>query len=420
MKVLWLSNIVFPEAESLLKGSGELKSTGGWMVAAAKELVKEKGISLAVASISSRVKDLRCLNGVEITYYLIPKSRKDNGQGYCKAYEQFCKRIHDEYLPDVTHIHGTENPFGLAYVNACGGCNVVVSIQGLISIIADYYNYGLSKSDIYHNLTIRDLFKGNLLRHQIKLKKKSKLEISLLQKVSHVIGRTSWDKAHTWAINPDLNYHFCNETLREEFYTGCWRYEDCVLHTIFVSQASYPVKGVHQLFKALPLIIQHFPNTQIRIAGVKSSTGFIQKMITGKGYSRYLLNLADKLAIQDHITYLGPLNAEQMKAEYLRANVFVSPSTIENSPNSLGEAQMLGVPCVSSYVGGTMDMVQNIDCGELYRFEDYEMLAYKVCNYFGNAASFNNSLMRGIAALRHDPQKNAQVLLSIYHTIIFN
>ena len=56
--------------------------------------------------------------------------------------------------------------------------------------------------------------------------------------------------------------------------------------------------------------------------------------------------------LEDKVSFLGPLNAEQMKAEYLRSNVFLCPSSIENSPNSLGEAQMLGVPCVASYVGG--------------------------------------------------------------------
>lgn len=41
----------------------------------------------------------------------------------------------------------------------------------------------------------------------------------------------------------------------------------------------------------------------------------------------------------------------------LNANMFLLPSAIENSPNALGEAQMLGVPCVSSRVGGVEDMI---------------------------------------------------------------
>jgi glycosyltransferase involved in cell wall biosynthesis len=41
-----------------------------------------------------------------------------------------------------------------------------------------------------------------------------------------------------------------------------------------------------------------------------------------------------------------------MKSEYLNCKVFVSPSPIENSPNSVWDAEILGVPTVASYVGG--------------------------------------------------------------------
>lgn len=415
MKVLWFTNILFPEASALLSGDGELKSSGGWMVAAAVELVKLPNMELGIAMASSKVSALTALRGERMQYFVMPQQK--NSSEYRKDYEPFCREIRDSFTPDVVHVHGTENSLGLAYINACSAEKVVVSVQGLISVIADYYNCGLTKRDILCNMTIRDLVKGNLLTHQKFMKKKGRIEIETLQKVQHVIGRTSWDRAHVWAINPKAQYHFCNETLRVEFYTGKWCYEKCTPHTIFVSQATYPVKGVHQLFKALPLILRQYPHTQIRIAGGYSVNGFIQKVIKGTGYSKYLSRLAEKLQIKDHITYLGPLNAEQMKNEYLKANLFVNPSTIENSPNSLGEAQILGVPCISSYVGGTMDMIPNKECGELYRFEDVELLAYKVCEIFEKSKSFDSTEMRHCAFDRHNPSKNTRKLLSIYITI---
>ena len=103
-----------------------------------------------------------------------------------------------------------------------------------------------------------------------------------------------------------------------------------------------------------------------------------------------------------------------MKAEYLSANVFVCPSTIENSPNSLGEAQILGVPCVSSYAGGAMDMMEN-NTDNLYRFEEIEMLAYKICQIFGREERQVD--MRDLALKRHDPFVNAAKLVDIYQSI---
>ena len=416
MRVLWFSNILFPEASALLTGEGLLRSSGGWMVAAATELVKLPNLELGVAMASSRVSTLTTLRGEKIQYFVMPQQQ--NSSEYRRDYEPFCREISDTFAPDVVHIHGTEYSLGLAYINSCGVEKVVVSVQGLISVIADFYNYGLTKRDIFSNLTIRDFVKGNLLSNQRFMKKKGRIEIETLQKVRHVIGRTSWDRAHVWAINPKAQYHFCNETLREEFYTGVWSYEKCTPHTIFVSQASYPVKGVHQLFKAMPLILRQYPHTRIRIAGGYSVNGFIQKVIKRTGYSKYLSRLADKLHIKDHITYLGPLNAEQMKNEYLKANLYVNPSTIENSPNSLGEAQILGVPCISSYVGGTMDMIPNKECGELYRFEDVELLAYKVCELFEKSKNFDSAEMRHCALKRHNSLNNTQELISIYKKIV--
>ena len=84
--------------------------------------------------------------------------------------------------------------------------------------------------------------------------------------------------------------------------------------------------------------------------------------------------------------FLGSLSESEMCKRYLKSNVFVCPSAIENSPNSLGEAQALGMPYLTAYVGGAPDMVgQNVET--LYRFEEIEMLAQKVCDVFDGVLS---------------------------------
>lgn len=92
-------------------------------------------------------------------------------------------------------------------------------------------------------------------------------EIKALQKVRHVIGRTTWDRACTYQINPDAQYYFCNETLRGEFYKHNWDICQCERHAIFVSQGSYPIKGLHFMLEAMTLILKHFPNTKLYVGG---------------------------------------------------------------------------------------------------------------------------------------------------------
>jgi len=414
MKIIWITNTLMPEVSAIMTGEKELKSSGGWMLGAANALIQNKNIELTVTTVHSCVDKLTNVKGSHVSYYIIPHGK--GNEKYNREYENYWKIIYKTVNPDIVHIHGTEFTHGLAYVNACGSKNVVVSIQGLKSAIAPYYLLGMRYSDIIKNITFHDILKGSLISKKNRFKKSGKFELELLKKVSHIIGRTSWDRARTWAINPNADYHFCYETLREEFYdSSIWSYSDCIKHSIFLSQAEYPIKGFHQVLKAIPLVLRDFPDTTIRIAGydITSSSG-IKGFIHFTGYGNYIKRLIRKYRLEKAITFVGNLNAEKMKQEYLKANLFICPSSIENSPNSLGEAQILGVPCIGSYVGGVMDMMKGNE-QNLYRFEEVEMLAYKICEVF--KCSVYHADMRTIANYRHNAQGNANCLLNIYKRI---
>lgn len=415
MKILWITNIPLPEATAMLTGARDLKASGGWLIGAAQALTKNGDIDLYVASVSGIVTELTVLKGETVTHYLLPLGK--GNLRYNKDYESYWSQISEEVDPDLVHIHGTEYTHGLAYLKACGCDNVVVSIQGMKSAYYNYYYQGISVWEVITKMTFRDLLKGSIFKGKKRFKCTAKYEVELLSKVRHIIGRTSWDRARTWAINPYASYHFVNETLRDEFYEGfIWNYNNCTKHSIFVSQASYPIKGLHQLLKAMPIILRHYPKTKIRVAGsdITISNGFSGlKHFTG--YGKIIKSLIKRLELENHIEFTGPLNAKGMRREYLSANVFISPSTIENSPNSLGEAQILGVPCISSYVGGAMDMMKGNE-SNLFRFEEVEMLAYKVCEIFENKE--NQCVMVNDALHRHNREVNSNQLYSVYMQVI--
>lgn len=414
MKVLWITNILFPEVKEMLCGSKAANFSGGWMLGMAESLVSTCKVDLVVASVSSLVKEVAMLSGNNITYYVIPLGKGNLHEN--NEYNKYWRQVYSEVHPDVVHVYGTEAAHGLAYINECGADNVVLSIQGLLTSCAKYYCAGLSQQDIYLNITPHDIIRGTVKTDQLRFRKRSKYEFKMLNLVKHVIGRTSWDKAMVMSINPLVKYHFCNEVLRSEFYcSDTWKYETCNHHTIFVSQAGYPLKGFHQVLKALPLILSKYPDTVIKVAGTNiTECSSIPDLLHFTGYGLYLKRMIRKLSLIDKIKFLGPLSADEMKNEYLKCNVFLCPSSIENSPNSLAEAQILGVPCVASYVGGIPDMM----CGDeqnLYRFDDVELLAQKVINVFRNGAE--QSDMRINASVRHDRTTNTKELLSIYNEI---
>lgn len=416
MRVLWITNIVFPEAHSLIKGEGSLKTSGGWMIGMADALVQQSNIDLTVATVTSKVNKLTKLEGERITYYLLPLGKGNKRLNH--DYEPLWRVIKNAVNPDVVHIHGTEFTHGLAYIEACGTEHVCVSIQGLISSYSYFYYYGLSLYDIVRSLTPFSIIRGGILRAYFDYKKRGEIEKLFIKKIKHVIGRTSWDRAQTWALNPDAIYHFGGETLRTDFYSGPnWCYKNCVPHSIFLSQAGIPIKGLHQVLRSLPLVLRRFPNTSLRIAGadITRYSSWKERLLLSN-WGNLIRSLIKKNNLLDKVVFTGPLDGVGMKNEYLRCNLFICPSSIENSPNSLGEAQLLGVPTLASYVGGIPDMMRG-DEDHLYRFEDVNMLAKKIIEVFELNDNINNEMMRNIALERHDPDTNTHNLLQTYFEV---
>lgn len=413
MKILWITNILMPDiAEAIGKSR---PSAGGWMYSLASSLtLHDNNLQLVIATVSKIDKlTHQLVNGID--YYVLPLRGKMTV--YQKHLEGIWKSIYDEQKPDVVHIHGTEYPHGLAFLNACPYAKSVISIQGMVGPYSRYYTGGLSKLDIYKNLTIIDfLTQMNILKEKKDFEKRGVYEKEAIKRVNHIIGRTSWDKAHTWAINSNAEYHFCNETLRSIFYEKAWCYENCEHHSIFISQASYPIKGFHQVLKAMPFILSKYPDTKIRVAGADIVKGklYFGKTYISTNYGSYIKSLLRNLGLVDKVIFLGPLQEEEMCNQYLKSNVFICPSSIENSPNSLGEAQLLGMPCVASYSGGIPDMMRGRE-EWLYRFEEIEMLAELVCKAFELRHPFN----RQDALDRHNLKRNTKQVIEIYKHIIY-
>ena len=136
-------------------------------------------------------------------------------------------------------------------------------------------------------------------------------------------------------------------------------------------------------------------------------------------YTVYLTDLAKKLGVLDRIQYIGSLSEEEMCKQFLKSNVFVSASAIENSPNSVGEAMLLGVPTIASYVGGTKDLLTEGIDGYLYQYDAPYMLAGYIDSIFSDDCLANKFSVnaRAHAMETHSREKNYQQLMNIYKSI---
>lgn len=414
MKVLWITNIQFPAIRDLL--NKQYQPWGGWVVSLAGELVKDKRIELSIASIY-RGTTLQKHKKDGITYFLLPSGKYCLNGYYDKTLEKYWRKIIKDFSPNIVHIHGTEFPFGLTCMNACPKQKYVVSIQGLVSVSSEYYYAGIPLGEVFKHLVIGDIIRGKMpYAGRRDFIRRGRMECQYLRKTDNVVGRTNWDYAHIKRINPHAEYYFCNEILRKCFYAPpIWDLYHVQRHSVFISQAGYPIKGFHQLLKAVALLKNDYPTVQIRIAGPDILNSFHSRLKL-PGYYSYIDSLVNKLCLQENVIFTGSLDEWGMKEEYRRAHVFVSPSSIENSSNSIGEAQLTGTPCVASFVGGTPDLIRHGETGLLYRFEEYSMLAEHLKKIFDDdiLAQHLAENSRVAALERHDPDIIKTRMLEIY------
>ncbi len=416
MKVLWLCNTLIPE---IAKQIGvESTKPESWLSGMYQYFRQKPDFELIyLFPTGNKHSSWEFENSTFIHY-------KHNSITTCEIeqVEEF-EQVLNQYNPDVIHIFGTEYPHTLAMIKASEKAGmldrVVISIQGLVSVCANHY-YAFLPASAVHSYTLRDVLKrNNIFRQKKSFEKRGIYEIEALKRAKHIIGRTDWDSACTEKLNSNREYHFCNETLRPTFYENKWDLDKCEKHSIFVSQSNYPIKGFHLMLEAMADIVKAYPDAHLYTTGSSPiNCGFKQK-IKQTYYSKYLGKLIRKYGLEQKVTFLGYLDEKSMCDQYLKSHVFVSPSSIENSPNSVGEAMILGVPTVSSDVGGVKNMLEHNKDGFVYQADAPYMLAYYVKRIFENddLARELSGNARKHAEITHDREKNIVNLLEIYGNI---
>ena len=414
MRVVWLCNVPLPQV------SKELNQTvtpyGGWLVSVADELLKNNNQLLICFPMYT---DVDVKGNIDNLFYYGYKANSHKQYQYNSNLDMKLQNCLINFSPEVIHVWGTEYPQSLSMVNAAfraGYESTIVSIQGICTTYSEHYFNGVPEI-VKKRFTLRDILRRDNLSIQYKkFCKQAEYELLTLKRAKHFIGRTEWDFACISQYATQGKYYFCNETLRSIFYQREWEYCRCEKYSIFVSQSSYPIKGFHLIVKALPEILRCFPNTNLYTTGLDPRDLPWYKLTS---YQKYLVELIKELKLDDYVHFCGILDENQMCERYLKSNVFVSASSIENSPNSVGEAMLLGMPIVASYVGGTMDMLKDKEEGYLYQADAIYMLAYYIKSVFNNPEKSIEigKKARKHALQTHNIEKNMSDLIRIYEEV---
>lgn len=419
MHVLWLVSMVLPQAAAACGLPGASDVSGGWLTGQLDALQGRPGLQLTVACVAPRYKKPCRGRWDGVDYHVLP------GAGALAPLLDACQ-------PDLVHLWGTEYAAAAALQQAAAarGLPLLVGIQGVMADCAAHLCGGVP--DRYRRSTALDrlldkLIPGALLdKSQADFDALARSEAALLGQARYVTGRTAFDRRAVEALAPGARYFPCNETLRPLFYTGTlWHARDFGrAPVLLLPQGNYPLKNLHTLLRALPAVLERWPGASLSIAGWPPvDKGPLLRPVLDRlfPYQRYCRRLIRELDLQDHVHYTGPLSAAAMRQAYLDADVFVLPSQSENSPNSLGEAMLLGLPCVASRAGGIPDMLTDGREGLLYGDPlDAEALGRCLCAVLGapDGGAALGQAARARALRTHDPAANAGALTAIYKTIL--
>jgi len=433
MRVMWIVNTILPV---IAQAMGEpFSNKEGWLDGLSRGLIDQRKELLAGVKSDGKLSDFKlCVcfpidkkkklirGSVEeynLDYFGFPEDTV-NPHIYDKRLEETFAGVLVEWQPDIVHIFGTEYPHSLAMARVFNdNRRMLISVQGIISECGRKYMAGLPEK-IRRRTTFRDRLKKDSVKlQQNKFITRGEYEKETIKRTGNIAGRTFWDKGICAEINPKAKYHRLNETLRSIFYSDSWSYRDCNRHQIFVSQGNYPLKGLHFILEAVAEIKDKYPDMRMIVAGDRiNSTETIKDKIKISNYGKYINELIEKYKLEKIVEFTGNIPAEEIKLHMLNSNVLVMASSVENSSNSMGEAMLLGLPCICSNVGGLPSLMYE-DEGFYYKFGDVSELKSTILNVFEDPDEAIARAARGRehAAKTHDSQENIKDLVSIYNEI---
>lgn len=414
MRVLWFTNTPANADEYF---QSELKGTGGWLKALDQAL--QEHVELHIAFYNDYKEPFKYKGSY---YYPIKPCKSFFG----KILGLFGHNviINDDDLgkyieiinhvkPDIIHIHGTENAFTCLIPHT--KIPVVVSIQGNLTVYLHKYFSGMERK--YLKVSLRDYtnFKSCLFPQRFAgsyraFRKMQKRENKSIGFVKNFIGRTDWDRRITRVLSPGSNYFHGDEMLRESFYNYKWEPHEREKYIIHTTNGNTFYKGFETLCLALNELNRIGFACEWQVAGI-SPNDLIVKVAKKKLKTNFP---------KSGLILLGNLNEEQLVRNLLNADVYVMVSHIENSPNNLCEAMMLGMPCVSGFVGGVGSLLKDGVDGMLVQDGEPWVLAGTIIELRLNKRNSKKlgSNAQNSASMRHNRSEIVKSLLNTYNNII--
>ena len=92
---------------------------------------------------------------------------------------------------------------------------------------------------------------------------------------------------------------------------------------------------------------------------VKEGIDVEYRIVGGGKEEEHLKFLIQRLGLDNHVRLLGPLSPDKVGLELAQADLYLSSSLSEGISNAVLEAMAIGLPIVSTNVGGMPEVIEN-------------------------------------------------------------
>ena len=389
-------------------------SGGGWIAALQREL-KAKGLQLGFASLTSSD---RWFEHDGYRYYNVGRENKSwkerilvglnpKNTSYEEkrddAYLKKFQKVIEDFMPDIIHVFGSEQCYGL--ITKYTDVPVVLHLQGILNV---YWNAFLSPgvSLLTYCLQSWNLKKiWSRYQQYWEWYRTCSREREILRHCKYFIGRTDWDKGCVSVFGKGYRYFYGGEMLRAEFYDVPERQQPEKL-TIVTTISGAVYKGYDMILKTAKIL--------------KDIVGedFSWKVFGNVAPSFYEKHL--KIKHEDvNVELCGVADASMLIGSLTHCTLYFHPSYIENSSNSICEAQMCGCPVVACFIGGNDSLVQHGTDGFLVPANDPYMAVSRIMQ-LQEDRTLNRKMGlvgRETAGKRHDKDVIVNGLLEIFNKV---
>lgn len=410
-KILWFSNHVFRDCPD--------KATGTWLGAMGRALAESGEFELVNVS-HGKVRSPQKADCDKVSQWLVPVGSVGvDGLPSKKIVDGIAEIVSAEH-PDLIHVWGTENYWGLLTARKMLPQPALLDMQGIKYAIAPHMMGGLSVKEAFECVGIKELLRPScsFFCQQWKFKKARKYESEIIKGHKFIAFQSEWVRAHVESLNATGSLFPTRMMLRRNFVESQpWVAKNFgTSPVIFTSNSDpTPYKGLHVLLRAVAILRETYPDICLKIGGAQ-----IQRGIRKCGYIRWLIREIRRLGLQGNVIFLGALDAQEMVAQFYSSSVVVIPSFIESYSLALAEAMAVGVPLVVSYAGGMPELASPDKTALFFSPGDEVMCAYQIQRFLISPilSVQLSKAAREIGLRRNDSREVLDRQIEIYREVI--